>query len=324
MSESESKVVEEKTITEIFGAQKVKLYKIKHFMFDFGGVMVEKSFAFKNLLDIIKHDLKIKEDFDHDPHFRKTRRQLSSGRINAREFLEYIFNTYCETEHDKSRALPPKKVNVDYYLEMWFHLYSKFVHLSSGMEEIVTRLHEAGYTVSLISNTFDIHAKSNELKGFYSIFDHVYLSNEIGLIKPDKKKYEHVLEQLEAKPKQCIFVDDKLRNLITAREMGIIVIKFESIELFEKQLTALGIADIKENLRKEIQDKYEAYISKKKEYKQAKKKYKKAKKKKKKKKKLKHNLDYMVSKGAYKRKKKQYKSEKRKKKSDLVKNFDLT
>ncbi|MBN1802464.1 MAG: HAD family phosphatase [Candidatus Lokiarchaeota archaeon] len=324
MSEPESKVVEEKTITEIFGAQKVKLYKIKHFMFDFGGVMVEKSFAFKNLLDIIKHDLKIKEDFERDPLFRKTRRQLSSGRIDAREFLECVFNDHCIVEQKKSSALPPKKINVDYYLELWFHLYSKFVHLSLEMEKIVTRLHEAGYIVSLISNTFDIHAKSNELKGFYSIFDHVYLSNEIGLIKPDKKKYEYVLDQLGAKPKQCIFVDDKLRNLITAREMGIIVIKFESIDLFMKQLTALGIADIKENLREEIRDKYEIYVSKKKEYKQAKKKYKKAKKKKKKKKKLKHNIDYVVRRGAYKRKKRQYKSEKKKKKSDLVKEFDLT
>ena len=57
------------------------------------------------------------------------------------------------------------------------------------MEEIVTRLHKAGYVVSLVSNTYDIHAKSNELRGFYKLFDNVFLSNEIGLIKPDVKKY---------------------------------------------------------------------------------------------------------------------------------------
>ncbi|MFX1236238.1 MAG: HAD family hydrolase [Promethearchaeota archaeon] len=312
---------EEKTITEIFGAQKVKLYKIKHFLFDFGGVMVQKSFAFKNLIEIIKHDQKIKSDFQQDPVFRETRKKLSSGQINAREFLECIFNDHCTPIQENESALPPKKVNIDYYLELWFQLYSKFVHLSSEMEEIVTRLHKAGYTVSLISNTFDIHAKSNELKGFYDIFDNVYLSNEIGLIKPDKKKYEHVLEKLDAKPNHCVFIDDKLRNLITAREIGMIVIKFESIELFKKQLTALGIANIKKNLRKEIREKYEQYTSKKDEYKKAKKKYKKAKQKKKK---PKHKIRYIVQKEVYKKKKIQYKSEKYKKKTELVKKFDLT
>jgi len=314
----------EKTITEIFGSQKVKLYKIKHFLFDFGGVMAGKSFAFKNFLDCMKQDLKINACIEEEPSFKKTRRRLSSGRITAREFLDYICEEYyysCQ-EKEKEGALPSKKVNIDYYLELWFELYSRFIHLSSEMEEIVTRLHKAGYVVSLVSNTYDIHAKSNELRGFFKLFDNVFLSNEIGIIKPDVKKYKYVMKKLDSKPKECIFIDDKLRNLITAREYGIYVIKFESIEKFKRQLTALGIPEITKDLRQEIKNKYKDYEGKKKEYKKAKKELKKAKKKKKKS--FSKKIDYQVKQVKYKKKKKKYKEGKEVKKKELIKDFDLT
>jgi len=314
-------MLEDNTIYNIFGSQKVKLYKIEYFMFDFGGVMVEKSFAFKNLLDTIKHDYKIEKDFQHDPKFRKIRRKLSAGIIDPRELLEFIFKEYYNPNQKQEGTFPLKYVDIDYYLELWFHFYSKFVHLSSEMEEIVMRLHGAGYTVSLISNTFDIHAKSNELKGFYDIFDHVFLSNEIGLIKPDKKKYIHVLEELHAKPKHCIFIDDKLRNLVTARELGLIVIRFESIEKFKKQLSALGIEDITHNLKQEIINKYQECEEKKKKYKRAKKYYKTAKKKKKS---ITGKVHHKIKRTKYEKKKVEYKQSKEIKKKDLEKKFKLT
>ena len=42
---------DEKT-NKMFKKQKVRLYKIKHFIFDFGGVLIEKTFVLKNLLTI--------------------------------------------------------------------------------------------------------------------------------------------------------------------------------------------------------------------------------------------------------------------------------
>ena len=46
--------------SKIYGEkQKVRLYKIKHFIFDFGGVLIEKTFVLKNLLDMVESDLNI-------------------------------------------------------------------------------------------------------------------------------------------------------------------------------------------------------------------------------------------------------------------------
>lgn len=310
--------------SKIFKKQKVRLYKIKHFIFDFGGVLIEKTFVLKNLFAIIEHDLQIKiPDKDVDPYLRKLRRRLSSGIISAREFLEIIFNKFFYPYQKEGGSLPPKKVNIEYYLEIWFNLYTQVTRISSDMAEIVERLHNAGFTVSLMSNTYDIHAKSNDLRGFYDMFDNIFLSNEIGLIKPDMEKYKHVLNKLETKPKRCVFIDDKIRNLIPARELGIIVIRFESFEKFKRQLNDLGISKISPNLRKDIKKKYEKYKKSKKEYKQAKKEYKKAKKeylKKKhsKKKSLRRKLEYQKKHREYKKKKENYQTEKRRKKEDLI------
>jgi epoxide hydrolase-like predicted phosphatase len=306
--------------------QKVRLYKIKHFIFDFGGVLIEKSFVLKNLLSIIEQDLKIKlPDKDTDPHLKKLRRRLSSGIISAREFLNTLFEEYYYPNQKRNGSLPPKKVNIEYYLELWFNLYTKVTNFSYEMAEIVEQLHEAGYIVSLMSNTYDIHARSNELRGFYDIFDYVFLSNEIGYIKPDMEKYKHVLKKLDTKPKKCVFIDDKLTNLIPARQLGFIVIRFESLKKFKLILKKIGIEKIKPNLRKEIKKKYKKYKSKKKEYKKAKKQYKKAKKeylKKKHKKSKKKRAEYLQKRMIYKKKKEEFKIQKRNKK-ELISEFKI-
>ncbi len=310
--------------------QKVRLYKIKHFIFDFGGVLIEKTFVLDNLFDLIEHDLSIKiPEKDSNLFLRKIRRRLSKGVISARDFLNLVIDRYYKPEENELSALPLKKVNIEYYLELWFNLYTKVTKISSDMALIVERLHQGGYVVSLMSNTYDIYARSNDLRGFYEIFDHVFLSNEIGLIKPDMDKYKHVLNKLEAKPKNCVFIDDKLRNLIPAHKLGIIVIKFESFEKFNHQLNELGISKLKINFRKDIRKKYEYYKKVKKEYKKAKKEYKKAKedylnKKHAKKKRGKKRENFELKREFYKEKKRKYKSEKKRKKNELESEVKLT
>ncbi|MHA1436792.1 MAG: HAD-IA family hydrolase [Promethearchaeota archaeon] len=323
MNNSEKKIYTEDYInTKVFGWQKVKLYKLKHFIFDFGGVMVEKTFVLKNLFELIKNDLKINLPPKDNPYIKKLRRRVTSGRISSRDFLEKIFEKffYNVKKEKEQKALPLKKPNIDYYLELWFYLYSHLTKLSFEMEELILRLHKAGYIVSLMSNTYDIHAKSNELKGFYDIFDNIFLSSEIGLIKPNLEKYRYVLNKLDTKPNKCVFIDDKIRNLVPARQLGMYVIKFESIEKFKKQLNELGIENISKNLRHEIKRKYKKYKMKKKAFKKAKKEYKRAKKEflNKKKHISKRKMEYEQKRDEYIRKKFEYKKEKIIKEQELI------
>jgi len=313
--------------SKIYGKkQKVRLYKIKHFIFDFGGVLIEKTFVLKNLLDIIETDLNISIPRDENSYSRKVKRGLSSGRITTQKFLQKLFEKYYYPFQKTDGALPPKKVNVEYYVELWFDLYSQVTNLSLDMAEIIERLHQADYTVSLMSNTHDLHAKSNYLRGFYDIFDNVFLSNEIGFIKPDMDKYKYVLKKLDTKPKKCVFIDDKVQNLVPARDLGIIVIRFESFEKFKNQLNELGVGNIRKDLRNQIKKKYKRYKKTKKEYKKAKEEYKKAKKEylKKKGKSLKRRLEFQRKRAQYNKIKAKYKKEREIKKDELVTKIKVT
>ncbi|MBA7610640.1 hypothetical protein ES703_17852 [subsurface metagenome] len=313
--------------SKIYGEkQKVRLYKIRHFIFDFGGVLIERTFVLKNLLDIIETDLNISIPRDENSYIRKVKRGLSSGRITTQKFLQKLLEKYYYPFQKTDGALPPKKVNVEYYVELWFDLYSQVTNLSLDMAQIIERLHQADYTVSLMSNTHDIHAKSNFLKGFYDIFDNVFLSNEIGFIKPDMDKYKYVLKKLDTKPKKCVFIDDKIQNLVPARELGIIVIRFESFEKFKNQLKELGIGDISKDLRNQIKKKYKRYKKSKKDYKKAKKEYKKARKEylKKKGKSVKRRVEYQKKRSQYRKKKAEYKKQREKKKDELITKIRVT
>ncbi|MFX1445356.1 MAG: HAD family hydrolase [Promethearchaeota archaeon] len=319
MPSQSNDISDEITLHEIFGKQKVRLYKIKHIIVDFGGVMAEQSFILKNLLDLLESDLKIKIPRLENIFYRKIKRQLSSGRITSREFLELILERYYYPFQNIDGALPPKKVNIGYYLELWFQLHTKLTKLSAQMERVIERFHQGGYTVNLMSNVYDIYAKSNELRGFYNIFDNVFLSNEIGLIKPDIEKYKYALKKLDAKPIHCIFIDDKIRNLVPARELGITVIKFDSFEKFNQQLDKLGLKDISKGFRREIKKKYKNYKLSKKEYKKAKKEYKKAKKEylKKKRRSKETGYDFKKKREEFEQKKNEFKKQKKKKKQEL-------
>lgn len=309
--------------SEMFGTQKIKLYEIRHMIFDFSGVMAERSFALKNLLDSIENDLKIKIPRLENPYYRKIKRQLSVGRISSREFLEKIIDKQYSPNQKKGGALPTKKVNIEYYLELWFQLHSKLTKISSDMKNIVKRFHDAGYKVNLMSNVYDIYAKSNELRGFYDLFDNVFLSNEIGLLKPDIEKYKYVLRKLDTKPEYCIFVDDKIQNLVPARKLGIIVVNFESFKNFREQLECLGLKEISKSFKQEIDEKYKVYKMKKKQYKKARKAYKTAKKKFFKSKSLKRQKEYENKQAEFYQLKSEFKKEKEIKKHELIAKCDL-
>lgn len=83
----------------------------------------------------------------------------------------------------------------------------------------------------LLSNTNSIHFKvveeiyrrdnGNSNESFRDLFDHLFLSYEMGLQKPDKKIYTTVVETIGAKPEECLFFDDLEENLTAAKEVGI-------------------------------------------------------------------------------------------------------
>lgn len=63
----------------------------------------------------------------------------------------------------------------------------------------------------------------------------------IGKRKPDPDFYLEVIRHLRVDPTSCIFIDDRLRNVEAAIEIGINGLQFKNANLLRQDLSKMGI-----------------------------------------------------------------------------------
>jgi len=111
-----------------------------------------------------------------------------------------------------------------------------------GMRQILEKLKEKGFKLGLLS----VHAKEwveycEKKYDYHRLFHSVLYSFEVKLRKPEKRIYELILQKLDSKPEECIFVDDKPKNLAAAKELGMKTILFRSASQLETELRNMGV-----------------------------------------------------------------------------------
>lgn len=135
-----------------------------------------------------------------------------SGHQTDEEFRDYLrlkLDIYCtDSEFDEAFSA----------LLLGFHpgVYSWISSLKSS------------YSLYLLSNTSSIHAmRFTEVKlgpagqNLFSLFDHVYFSFEMGLVKPNPLIYQYVLRERGLSVDEVLFFDDNVANINSAIEIGI-------------------------------------------------------------------------------------------------------
>ena len=106
-------------------------------------------------------------------------------------------------------------------------------------EETVTLIRELKkkYSVVLLSDNFaptSAFIRSHPI--FNELFDKMYFSNEVHMIKNDPGFFQYALDDLKIKPQECVFIDDQEKNLIAPRELGIQCILFTDAEQTRKEI----------------------------------------------------------------------------------------
>jgi HAD superfamily hydrolase (TIGR01509 family) len=72
------------------------------------------------------------------------------------------------------------------------------------------------YKIGMLSN--DVGDWSRYLRKRFGLdfFDAVVISGDVNCRKPDRKIFEKFLEKAGVKPEECIFIDDRKKNLEVA------------------------------------------------------------------------------------------------------------
>ncbi|KAL2482233.1 Haloacid dehalogenase-like hydrolase (HAD) superfamily protein [Forsythia ovata] len=110
-----------------------------------------------------------------------------------------------------------------------------------GVEELLQALKKNGYEMHAFTN-YPIWYKIIEDKlKLSSYLSWTFCSCIMGKRKPDPDFYLDVLKHLKVEPANCVFVDDRMRNVEAAIDAGFVSLQFKNVDLLRKDLSLLGI-----------------------------------------------------------------------------------
>lgn len=132
-------------------------------------------------------------------------RELECGRMSPEQF---------------SRAAVTE-FELDYDAEEFMNRFRDWPkELFAGVPALLQTLRKR-YTVALLSNTNAVHWNRQDIAGVLTpLLDHVYLSYESGLLKPDAHAFDDVASRLRVEPSQIAFFDDNPLNVAAAQNCG--------------------------------------------------------------------------------------------------------
>ena len=91
---------------------------------------------------------------------------------------------------------------------------------------LIERLRTVGKTVVCGSNTYAAHWGYMKDHGFLTMFDRFYASHEMGITKPCRQFFQHIMKQESVAADRVFFVDDYQENIVAARALGITALRY--------------------------------------------------------------------------------------------------
>ena len=185
---------------------------IKNIIFDLGGVILNIDYhltinAFKNMG--VENFEKLFSQAQQNGLFDK----LDKGQVSPQEFRNNL------------RELVKFSLSDSAINHAWNAMLLDFPH--HRIELLVNvRKH---YKTFLLSNTNAIHIEEyNQIlertfgyKNLSFLFNKEYYSHEIGMRKPDKGVFLHIIKENLIQPEETLFIDDSIQHVEAAKNLGI-------------------------------------------------------------------------------------------------------
>lgn len=103
-----------------------------------------------------------------------------------------------------------------------------FILLNHDLLEIIKHLRHRGLLTGVISNSGPTLRQTMHLNASMPLFDHLILSSEVGLLKPDPQFFISAVTSMKLEPYQVAFFDDRQKNIDGARQAGLVADQFIS------------------------------------------------------------------------------------------------
>ena len=197
---------------------------IKTVIFDYAGVVKKSQELSLDIVDLYKIPIKEYEKFI--PQLKPIIEKFDKGHIGEEKFWMEFSDAMGKVMPEKCGE-KAKKMYKD-----------KFVFFPEVIG-LIEKLKSEGFRLSILSNMFPYQAKIiKEINGC-SLFDNVFFSCERGLTKPNLEFYELVIREMNVRPQECLFIDDKEENLLPAEKLGMKTVLAKNQEQIVKNVWAI-------------------------------------------------------------------------------------
>ena len=201
---------------------------MKYFIFDMGGVL-KRSIPY----DLIKDEpsmINISNlSGEQIEKYDKYKIEMERGTYSTLDYLR-----------DYSEFFNKKNISYEEYIENYNEIGYKYGGVYKEAVDTLYNLKKDDYKIYMLSNLNDTAFNSFSSEFDISIFDELFLSFKLHMVKPEKDIYEYVIRKINGNPKEMCFFDDKKINIDAAKEcqMNGFVTTGETIsEMVKKALT---------------------------------------------------------------------------------------
>lgn len=172
-------------------------------LFDIGGVLIELD-GLPSLAKLLNSQQ------SHDEIYKKW---MASPAVIAHETGKLSGDAFAEQiVKDLNIDLSPEAFMANF--ATW--IVGTFPNTFDLLEAIPSRL-----TVAALSNTSAAHWVHVEATGLTKQLDHLFLSHEIGHLKPDHQAFQAAVDGLQLPAEEIIFFDDNIDNVHAANAFGL-------------------------------------------------------------------------------------------------------
>jgi 2-haloacid dehalogenase len=198
---------------------------IQAIVFDFGGVLLDWNprHVYRRFFD----DPQQIDAFLAEIGFAEWNSQQDGGR------------PFAEGVRELSSRFPQHARLIRAYHEYWEDSVSGPI---PGSVDILRELKTAGYPVYGLSNwsaeTFPLAYRKYDV---FQLLDGYIISGDVGLVKPDPRIFQLVVQKFGVPAHSCLLIDDSAQNIETATTAGFQTVLFRSPEDLRAELRHLGV-----------------------------------------------------------------------------------
>ncbi len=185
---------------------------------------------------------------DWDP--RHLYRQLFDDPDEMESFLAEVTTTEWNAHQDAGRpwaeaiellvaTYPERRELIEAFHRRWPEMLAGEIQ---GTVDVLGELRTAGVRLVALSNwSAEMFPVARERFGFLAWFEGIVISGDVGVNKPDRRIFEHLVERFGIEPAAALFTGDSPANVDAARAMGFRAIRFTDPTALRVELVRFGL-----------------------------------------------------------------------------------